>query len=373
MRNYYIYCRVSSKKQDNRDNGNISLDMQLKNCFDYLSEQDLNGITIKKVSEVCSAKDINNQKGLLKLLSDIENNGIILVNSFDRFCRNYTGFFDKIYKILREKELSLYSVVQMKLIKFKDLEDISFLHNYLVYAQKEIDISSKRVLDRINYIRKRGGWIGIRAPFGKKRIINSQGIPNLEIDEYEMNIVRRIRKMAEILNMTPTQIYQVLLADNVKTRDGRNFRLSSIIRIIKNFNIRMKDKSKKNNVKLITTNFNRHNINDNHDMAYYRGKYGSWDESDLDEDKLKEEEAIFDKILDKKVENGETQYLISWLGYSEEYNEWLDESDIYDKEAIAIFEATYQPRVDESEEIDDMDIVNRNIIQKKTKKKVVRV
>ena len=376
MLTYYIYCRVSSKKQDNRNNGNISLDMQLKNCFDYLSELNLDHINIKKVSEVCSAKDINNQKKLLKIFEEIENKGIIIVNSFDRFCRNYTGFFDYIYKIVREKQLSLYSVVQRKLIYFNNLEDISFLHNYLIYAQKEIDIFSKRVLDRINYIRNKGGWVGIRAPFGKKKVVNSFGIPKLEIDKYEMNIVKRIKKMVEKFNMTPSQIYQIFLADNIKNRDGKNFKLNSIIRIIKNpqFNIKIKKISNKNyNLKSITTYLNKHNIKDNHDMSYF----SSSDESDSDEDKLNDNTGIFHKILDKKVDNGITKYLISWLGYSEEYNEWLNESDIFDKEAIHLFETSYVPKINESTPlnlseiiIDNMDIVNNNIIKKKN---IIRV
>jgi len=57
-----------------------------------------------------------------------------------------------------------------------------------------------------------------------------------------------------------------------------------------------------------------------------------------------EEEWEVDKILAKRRRKGETQYLVRWLGWGPEYDQWVNKEDLHAEELVPEFEARQQSK-----------------------------
>lgn len=58
-----------------------------------------------------------------------------------------------------------------------------------------------------------------------------------------------------------------------------------------------------------------------------------------------------EKILDKRVTNGEVEYLLKWNGYTDDANSWEPEKNLYCEELIKAFELQFEHREKELKKI----------------------
>uniref|UniRef100_A0A5S6QC01 Chromo domain-containing protein n=1 Tax=Trichuris muris TaxID=70415 RepID=A0A5S6QC01_TRIMR len=59
-------------------------------------------------------------------------------------------------------------------------------------------------------------------------------------------------------------------------------------------------------------------------------------------------EYVVERIVDKRLVDGKTQYLLKWQGYTDEDNTWEPEENLDCKDLITDFETKYAARADES-------------------------
>jgi DNA invertase Pin-like site-specific DNA recombinase len=190
-----IYARVSSKNQLNGD----SIDMQLSNCKDYCSKNNL--IILNEYSESKSARDMKDLQILLHIIENNENINIIIWEP-TRFSRNPIDYHN-ILPILNKKNIILH-FPQKKLISNNN-NDIKIISNFIYDGQIESETLSNR-LKNINRFKKLHNIPHITRPkYGFKYCkIQKKNI----IDDSENLIIQLIKKM---YNGSPVKLINKLL------------------------------------------------------------------------------------------------------------------------------------------------------------------
>lgn len=187
MPSVYIYTRVSTKRQSEQNH--VSLDTQLQKCLDYLQDKPF-GV----FSETSSARVLQKQFELLKLINTVENGDTIVVYNVSRFTRDAAYGID-LLNDLYKRRIAVVSVME----GINSIANRVSFRTKLVEANEESDVISDRVRGATEFIKGHGGHIGI-APYGFMTVRSDN--PAIEGGTYrplvlqtnneEMAVVKRI-------------------------------------------------------------------------------------------------------------------------------------------------------------------------------------
>ena len=184
-----IYCRVSSNKQSNYQDGHVSLEVQENVCREYAKK---NNFLVKKVyRDVGSARNMNNQYYLKHIIKNIVTGDTILFHDSTRFSRNTLQALKCLEK-LEKKKISIHSVVED--CGYKSFSDKHTFRLLLAKAENESDQISARVKSSILFRRKRGDYIGT-APYGWEAYKNDDGVRKIRHNKDEQYVIQFICKL----------------------------------------------------------------------------------------------------------------------------------------------------------------------------------
>jgi len=188
-----IYCRVSTKKQDDKDK--ISIIYQLKTCKDCLIKNFQNSES-EIIKEIKSG-DGKKQEKLLKFFNNKSKLKIckrIIVYDIDRFTRSY-DFGKYWWGITNKYNIFLYVCKPY----FHRIESEEFFEK-LKQAEKEKNNLSDRIKTSLEYRKSLGGYVKSSIPYGFKKLKhpNNEKIYILQEDKREQLIISFIRDFRKI-------------------------------------------------------------------------------------------------------------------------------------------------------------------------------
>lgn len=217
------YCRVSTNKEEQLD----SLESQQRFFSEYAMKYGFELVHVY-ADEGKSGTKMKNRPQLLKMLSDARKGlfELVLVKDVSRLARNTLDFLTSIRKL---KALG----IKVNFVNYDQTSSDSseFMLTMLsAIAQEESSNTSKRV----KFGKRQNAEHG-RVPnliFGYDKI---QGdYYNLNINEQEAAVVRRIFAMYTQKNWGTNRIAKVLNSEGIKTKRGCNWTQNGIVRILSN-------------------------------------------------------------------------------------------------------------------------------------------
>ena len=220
------YLRVSSTAQCSEDK--FSLDVQKQQIEDYAKQHNM---TIVKWFKDEGELDAKVRPGFDEIIyGEITNPPYeaVLVAYSDRVAKDINFYY--YYKmLLNKKDIQLISITE----DFGQFGVFApMLEAFtLCVADMERENIMKRTTAGRNLKASRGGYSGGRAPMGYKVVDG-----NLVINPDEAKTVIRIFELREKENKTITEIVEILSEEGYKTRNGKNFQLSTIQSILNNKN-----------------------------------------------------------------------------------------------------------------------------------------
>ncbi len=185
-----IYTRKSS--EEGLDQEFNSLRAQREACEAYVTSQAGEGWTIraKVYDDGGFSGGSMDRPGLRALLADIEARlvDVVVVYKVDRLTRSLTDFA-RIIERFDARQVSFVSVTQA----FNTTTSMGrlTLNVLLSFAQFEREVTGERIRDKIAASKKKGMWMGGRAPLGYQRPVDSRA-RTLVVNEAEAQTVRRI-------------------------------------------------------------------------------------------------------------------------------------------------------------------------------------
>ena len=179
-----IYSRSSTKQQNNINVNSASINTQEYSCINFCERNNLKVTLIK--SEICSIRNINNQKKLLEIIE--QNNNInLIIFDVSRFSRNIIDGIKMIEKCF-ENNITVYFVKEN--IEIKKQSDLPKFTLSLVNSQIESDTISYRVQQSIKYRKSIGNKIG-KPKYG----FNKNKLNKFIENEKEQLIIKIILKL----------------------------------------------------------------------------------------------------------------------------------------------------------------------------------
>lgn len=164
---YVIYLRISTKKQDERPQREECLNFLRtfhKGQFEYAVYTDK--ISSKKPifqqSEEIAAKSKRKRKlrpGIQEVLAALQPGDVLVSVRIDRISRSQ-------YELHRLANLLKSKKVNLLLVGNPNLEDPILLGMYAAMAEKEVDLLSKRIKEKLRSKRLRGEKCGKDIPYG---------------------------------------------------------------------------------------------------------------------------------------------------------------------------------------------------------------
>jgi len=187
-----LYLRCSTKKQNDFNQNNYSLSTQEGICRDFCKEA---GYSISQiVSEVTSARHIENQKRLIEIVDSAEPCTIVVADC-SRFSRDFTNAINLLAKCDFRK---------INVVSARDSLDISCLQgrvkfiDNLLMSKFESDMISTRIQSSVNY-RKRHGIYMYNCSFGytniKKKRFDGRYVVKKQKNPEEYSICLLIKKL----------------------------------------------------------------------------------------------------------------------------------------------------------------------------------
>lgn len=232
-----IYSRKSlfSEKGDSVEN-------QIQMCKDYanlnLRHKDIKEFLIYEDEGFSGGNTNRPQFKQLVLDAKLKKFDVLICYRLDRISRNVADFSTTL-EILQRNDIDFVSIKE----QFDTSTPMGRAMVYIssVFAQLERETIAERVRDNMLELAKSGRWLGGTPPFGfisesKKFLdehLNPRSMTILKEDPKEMEIVKLIfSKYLEGQSLSYVQRY--LLQNFIKTRNGCEFTLNSLSRILKN-------------------------------------------------------------------------------------------------------------------------------------------
>ena len=179
-----IYTRLSSSNQSYNNGIYVSIENQINKCNEYC--QNLNMSVVQTVTEIKSAKNINKQFELQKILNENSNINIIFYN-ITRFSRNTGQAINFVNKCVSKGIKLHFAEENFTIDHFMDLHRLRL---GLSQAEYESNVISNRVRSNNNVLRNKGWKFG-RPRYGKM-VLFKNGIRKFTANRHEQEIINFI-------------------------------------------------------------------------------------------------------------------------------------------------------------------------------------
>lgn len=219
-----------------------SIDNQVQMCKDYLLKLNRNDESYNFLiyeDEGFSGSNTNRPKFQM-LMKDVslKKFDLLICYRLDRISRNVADFSSTL-ETLQRYNVNFISIKE----QFDTSSPIGRAMIYIasVFAQLERETIAERVRDNMLELAKSGRWLGGTPPFGYKSIpisyydenMTEHSMTKLDTDYKELKVVKLIyNKYLELKSLNALEAY--LLRNYFKTRNGSNFRKSTLRLILTN-------------------------------------------------------------------------------------------------------------------------------------------
>ena len=204
-----------------------SLDAQRLSAENYINSQQFNGWRLieKRYDDGGFSGGNTERPALKELLADIKAGKIdvVVVYKIDRLSRSLIDFAE-LQTTFEKYNTSFVSVTQQ--IDTSGSTGRMMLNILMTFAQYEREIIAERIRDKMSATRRQGKYIGGVSPFGYKAENK-----HLQIQPEEAKAVKQVfRRYLE--TQSPKLIAQELNAEKLTTRQGKEWRISHIYRML---------------------------------------------------------------------------------------------------------------------------------------------
>ncbi|RII34776.1 recombinase family protein [Clostridium chromiireducens] len=219
-----------------------SIENQVQMCKDYLLSQNRNDETYEfwvYEDEGFSGGNTNRPE-FQRLMNDaaLKKFSMLICYRLDRISRNVADFSSTL-ETLQRYDIDFVSIRE----QFDTSSPMGRAMIYIasVFAQLERETIAERVRDNMLELAKSGRWLGGTPPLGYKSTpvtyydenMTEHSMARLSIDTEELEIVKLIySKYLELKSLSALETY--LLENYYKTRNGSNFRKSTLKSILTN-------------------------------------------------------------------------------------------------------------------------------------------
>ena len=219
-----------------------SIENQVQMCKDYLLSQNRNNETYEfwvYEDEGFSGGNTNRPE-FQRLMNDaaLKKFSMLICYRLDRISRNVADFSSTL-ETLQRYDIDFVSIRE----QFDTSSPMGRAMIYIasVFAQLERETIAERVRDNMLELAKSGRWLGGTPPLGYKSTpvtyydenMTEHSMARLSIDAEELEIVKLIySKYLELKSLSALETY--LLENYYKTRNGSNFRKSTLKSILTN-------------------------------------------------------------------------------------------------------------------------------------------
>lgn len=187
--NIIIYCRVSTKKQD--EDKNNGLQSQYDICMDYIKSNYLNYKIIDHVSEIGSSYGNVHKLKKLHFLINSNKNITLFILETSRFGRNLMQI-NNYLDLCDKNNIKIISVLDSQKYGFTKVQNVNFVSESLKAVQESNIKSNKKISNNI-IKRQKGEFIGGKIPLG--HYVKNKKL--CKFDNYETVIIN----LMEMLNL----------------------------------------------------------------------------------------------------------------------------------------------------------------------------